>query len=32
MSKAPQGLLRMSVGLEHPEDIIADLVSALGTI
>ena len=28
-SMAPAGLLRLSVGLEHPEDIIADLTQAL---
>ncbi|MER9274526.1 PLP-dependent aspartate aminotransferase family protein [Mesorhizobium sp. M0643] len=28
-SKAPGGLLRMSVGLEHPQDIIDDLMQAL---
>ena len=28
-SMAPPGLLRMSVGLEHPDDIIADLMNAL---
>lgn len=28
-SMAPAGLLRMSVGLEHPQDIIDDLVQAL---
>jgi cystathionine gamma-synthase len=28
-TRAPEGLLRMSVGLEHPEDIIADLDQAL---
>jgi cystathionine gamma-synthase len=28
-TRAPEGLLRMSVGLEHPEDIIADLEQAL---
>jgi cystathionine gamma-synthase len=26
----PQGLLRCSIGLEHPEDLIADLEQALG--
>ena len=26
---APAGLLRLSVGLEHPEDIIDDLTQAL---
>ncbi|ESZ30497.1 PLP-dependent aspartate aminotransferase family protein [Mesorhizobium sp. L2C084A000] len=29
-SKAPGGLLRISVGLEHPQDIIDDLMQALG--
>ena len=29
-SRTPQGLLRVSVGLEHPDDLIADLSSALG--
>ena len=29
-SRAPQNLLRLSVGLEHPDDLIADLVQALG--
>ena len=28
-SMAPAGLLRMSVGLEHPQDLIADLHQAL---
>lgn len=28
-SVAPSGLLRLSVGLEHPDDIIADLTQAL---
>jgi cystathionine gamma-synthase len=28
-SKTPQNLLRVSVGLEHPEDLIADLEQAL---
>jgi cystathionine gamma-synthase len=28
-SKAPAGLLRLSVGLEHPDDIIVDLKRAL---
>jgi cystathionine gamma-synthase len=26
----PQDLLRISIGLEHPDDLIADLVQALG--
>jgi cystathionine gamma-synthase len=29
-SRTPQDLLRISIGLEHPEDLIADLVQALG--
>jgi cystathionine gamma-synthase len=29
MSMAPAGLLRVSVGLEHPQDIIDDLTEAL---
>ncbi len=29
-SKTPQNLLRLSVGLEHPADLIADLAQALG--
>jgi len=29
-TRAPQGLLRLSIGLEHPEDLIADLSQALG--
>jgi cystathionine gamma-synthase len=29
-SKTPQNLLRVSVGLEHPDDLIADLAQALG--
>jgi cystathionine gamma-synthase len=28
-SKTPQNLLRLSIGLEHPDDLIADLASAL---
>jgi cystathionine gamma-synthase len=28
-TKTPENLLRVSVGLEHPEDLIADLVQAL---
>ncbi|MEP6990396.1 MAG: aminotransferase class I/II-fold pyridoxal phosphate-dependent enzyme [bacterium] len=27
---APQNLLRISIGLEHPDDLIADLAAALG--
>jgi cystathionine gamma-synthase len=30
-STTPAGLLRISVGLEHPDDIIADLEQALDT-
>ena len=29
-SKTPQDLLRLSIGLEHPDDLIADLLQALG--
>jgi cystathionine gamma-synthase len=29
-TRTPQNLLRLSVGLEHPEDLIADLDQALG--
>ncbi|MGH7392889.1 MAG: trans-sulfuration enzyme family protein [Candidatus Rokuibacteriota bacterium] len=29
-SPTPQGLLRLSVGLEHPDDVIEDLAQALG--
>ncbi len=29
-TRAPQGLLRLSIGLEHPADLIADLEAALG--
>ena len=29
-SPTPSGLLRLSVGLEHPEDLVSDLVMALG--
>ena len=29
-SRAPEGLLRLSIGLEHPDDLIADLRRALG--
>ena len=28
-TRAPESLLRMSVGLEHPDDLIADLAQAL---
>jgi cystathionine gamma-synthase len=29
-SKTPQDLLRLSIGLEHPDDLLADLKQALG--
>ncbi|HYO87898.1 MAG TPA: PLP-dependent aspartate aminotransferase family protein [Candidatus Limnocylindrales bacterium] len=29
-TRAPENLLRLSVGLEHPDDLIADLAQALG--
>jgi cystathionine gamma-synthase len=29
-STTPQNLLRVSVGLEHPDDLVADLAQALG--
>jgi cystathionine gamma-synthase len=29
-SRTPQDLVRLSIGLEHPEDLIADLDQALG--
>lgn len=29
-SRAPEGLLRVSIGLEHPDDLVADLAQALG--
>ncbi len=29
-SRAPESLLRLSLGLEHPEDLVADLAQALG--
>jgi cystathionine gamma-synthase len=28
-SRTPPGLLRLSVGLEHPDDLVADLAQAL---
>jgi cystathionine gamma-synthase len=28
-SKSPENLLRLSVGLEHPDELIADLLQAL---
>ena len=30
-TRAPEGLLRLSVGLEHPDDLVADLEQALGS-
>jgi cystathionine gamma-synthase len=29
-TRTPQNLLRLSVGLEHPDDLVADLARALG--
>jgi cystathionine gamma-synthase len=29
-TRAPEGLLRLSIGLEHPDDLVADLEQALG--
>jgi len=31
-SKTPQGLLRVSIGLEHPDDLIDDLAQALARV
>lgn len=31
-SRTPQNLLRVSVGLEHPDDLISDLSRALSTL
>jgi cystathionine beta-lyase/cystathionine gamma-synthase len=31
-SRIDPGGIRLSIGLEHPDDIIADLSAALGTI
>ena len=31
-SKTPQGLLRVSIGLEHPDDLIDDLTQALARV
>ena len=28
-TRAPEGLLRLSIGLEHPDDLVADLAQAL---
>jgi cystathionine gamma-synthase len=28
-TRAPEGLLRLSIGLEHPDDLVADLGQAL---
>jgi cystathionine gamma-synthase len=30
-STSPPNLLRLSIGLEHPDDLIADLLQALGS-
>jgi cystathionine gamma-synthase len=30
LSRAPQNLLRLSIGLEHPDDLVEDLLQALG--
>ena len=30
-SRSPENLLRLSVGLENPDDLVADLLQALGT-
>ena len=29
-ARAPEDLIRLSIGLEHPDDLIADLMQALG--
>ena len=29
-TRAPENLLRLSVGLEHPDDLVEDLAQALG--
>jgi cystathionine gamma-synthase len=29
-TSSPENLLRLSIGLEHPDDLIADLSAALG--
>jgi cystathionine gamma-synthase len=31
-TRAPEGLLRISIGLEHPDDLIADLAQALDAL
>lgn len=31
-TRAPEGLLRLSIGLEHPEDLVADLAQALDRV
>lgn len=31
-TRAPENLIRLSVGLEHPDDLIADLAQALGDV
>jgi cystathionine gamma-synthase len=28
-TRAPEGLLRLSIGLEHPDDLVADIDQAL---
>jgi len=28
--RSPEGLLRLSIGLEHADDLVADLAQALG--
>ena len=30
-SKVPRDLLRISIGIEHPDDLIADLEQAIGS-
>jgi cystathionine gamma-synthase len=29
-TRSPDNLLRLSIGLEHPDDLVADLAQALG--
>jgi cystathionine gamma-synthase len=31
-TRAPRNLLRLSIGLEHPDDLVADLDQALSTV
>jgi cystathionine gamma-synthase len=31
-TRAPEGLLRLSIGLEHPDDLVADLAQALAPL